>query len=250
MKRRKLSRRRSALRWLAAFLTLAVFVCATGIYCVTPEQALRKLARERDWGDLQILETVDGHMFEDRYGQSIKKGYILQSNGLTCMAGTTYDWRYGWQAGNVFSGFARVLEHGEQESVPVDFVHDYIEVEIRGTSSYVRHYVLGIILDPRVETVELSNGRWGPEGDEQVWEVIEQITLPRNEWGEGPYRNYFFYMFDPVKLGNWPRLRALDKNGDPITWTNIEGEQVEWYGTDWDDAFYPDWWNHSNGQRH
>lgn len=250
MKRKNLTRMGAALRWLAAFMALAAFICITDIYCITPGQALRKLARERDWGQLQILETVDGQMFEDRSGWNIKKGYILQNSGLTCMVGTTYDWRYGWQAGNIFSGFTRVLEHGEQASVPVDFVHDQIEVEIRGTSSYGRHYILGIILDPRVETVELSHGRWIQEGDGQVWEVIERITLPRKDWGDGPYRDYFFYMFDPVKFGSWPRLRALDKDGNPVTWTNIDGEQVEWYGTDWDDAFYPDWWNHANGQRH
>lgn len=250
MKRRKLDRRRSALRWLAAFLALAVLICATGIYCVTPEQALRKLARERDWGELQILETVDGEIFDDTSGRNIKKGYILQNKGMTCMAVSTYDWRYGWQAGNAFSGFTRVMEHGEQASVPVDFVQDHIEVEIKGTSSYIRNYVLGIILDPRVETVELSHGRWVTEGDEQVWEATERVTLNREDWGDGPYRDYFFYMFDPIKLGNWPRLRALDKDGNPITWTNIEGEQVEWYGTEWTDGFYSDWWNHSNGQRH
>ena len=142
------------------------------------------------------------------------------------------------------------MEHGEQASVPVDFVHDQIEVEIRGTSSYVKNYILGIILDPRVVTVELSHGRWVPEGDGQVWKPAERVTLSRDDWGDGLYYDYFFYMFDPVKLGTYPNLRALDQNGAPIIWTNLEGEQVEWYGSGWSDEFYSDWWNHSNGQRH
>lgn len=245
MRRRKLNRRRSALCWLAAFLALAVFVCAADLYCITPEQSLRKMADTYDLGELQLLKTVEDEAVP--YGND--RAYIIQNQGLTGLCFGGWNWRAGWGC-----SFLQIMEHGTSSSVPVDFVYVRGEEEVGWeygqANSYAKPYVLGIILNPNVETVELSLGRRVNAYDELVWEERDRVSLQREDWENGPYYSYFFYAFEPCKTGFWPEIRALDKNGMPITWTDAEGSRVEWYDSGWSDVYYEDYFNHSNGQRH
>lgn len=245
MKRRKLNRRRSALRWLAAFLVLVAFVCIADLYCITPEQSLRKMADEYDLGELQLLMTAEDEAVPYGYNRA----YIVQNQGLSGLCFGGWNWRTGWVC-----SFLQVMEHGSSSSVPVDFVYIRGEEETgweyEKLNSYAKPYIMGIILDPNVETVEVSLGKRVDANEERVWEERDRVSLGREEWISGPYYSCFFYSFEPCKTGYWPEIRALDKNGNPITWTKLNGEPVEWYGIGWEDEFYPDYWNHSNGQRH
>lgn len=244
MRRRKLNRRRSALRWLAALLALVAFIWTAEVHCFTPGQALRKMARQRDLGELQLLETMNGELFEDSTLQDCEYAYILQNQGLTCLAFSTYDRLYGWGCRS-----PEFMEHGEQISVPVDFLMDSVTPYTEDGSLAFKPYVLGSVLDPAVESVELRLKNSVQENDTTAWVVTETVSLSREEWGEGPHYDYFFYMFDPTEASYWLEMRALDKNGNPITWTDLEGNRVEWYDYGWYKDFYDDWWNHLNGAR-
>ena len=245
MKKRKLTRRGSALRWLAALLVVSVFVCVTDIYCITQKQAINKMAQRYDLGELQLLETVK----EDTLPYGADRAYILQNQDLTGFSCGARSWRSGWGCTR-----PQVMEHGSQPTVPVDFV--YFRGEEEGFIEYgkgnfrAKPYVFAIILDPNVETVEISLGRNVESNKTLVWEERDRIRLARADWSSGPYCDYIFCSFDPCKLGFWPEIRALDMDGNPITWTDVDGNQVEWYGSGWSDEYYDDYINHLNGQRH
>lgn len=248
MKCRKLTRRRSALRWLAAVLAAVVFVLAAELYCFTPEQALRKLSRGYDLGELKLLETMDGQIFNGTLRPDCKQAYVLQNQGLTCLAFGSYWWPSGW---GCYLSNRKTIEHGEQPSVPVDCLMDYVELLPEGWTGSVlmKEYILGIVLDPAVETVELRLGQSNWEEDVRTFVTATTVSIPREDWHEGPYYNWFFYIFDPVELGHIMELRALDANGDPITWTNLEGELVEWYDYNWPRYYFEDGWRRLNGER-
>lgn len=245
MKKRKLTRRGATLRWLAALLAVAVFVCVADIYCIIQKQAIGRMAQRYDLGELQLLETVK----EEGIWYGGDRAYILQNRGLSCLGFGTWSWRSGWGCTR-----PRIMEHGSQPTVPVDFVcfrgeeEGFIEY---GKGNFrAKPYVFAIILDPNVETVEIRLGRNVEANKKLMWEERDRITLSREDWSSGPYCDYIFCSFDPCKVGFWPEVRALDKNGNPITWTDVDGNQVEWYGSGWSDEYYEDYINHLNGQRH
>ena len=130
---------------------------------------------------------------------------------------------------------------------------DYVELMPEGWTGSVlmKKYVLGIVLDPAVETVEVRVGKRVWEEDIAAVEPEMTVSVPREDWREGPYYNWFFYMFDPMEPqdASVMELRALDQNGNPITWTDLEGEQVEWYDLNWPRYYFEDGWWRLNGER-
>lgn len=244
MKQRKSNRKRSALRWLAALLAVAVLAVAAEVYTFTPGQALRRMARELDLGEMELLEVMDGEPFYGVLGLHPKQAYILQNESVSCFAFGSYQWPFGWSY-----YFPEMIEHGEQASVPVDLFTDAVELEGEERSVLLRRYIFGLVLNPEVETVEVRIADYTWENDVVVWETKSVVSIPRDEWEDGPHYDYFFYMFEPMDAGYDTQVRALDRNGVPITWTNLDGEAVEWYGMNWPRDFYEDGWNHLNGER-
>lgn len=242
MKRRKVNRRCSALRWLAALAVVTAITIAAELYCFTSEQAIQKMGRYYDVGELELLETMDGQQFGDLFEPD--EVYILQNQAVTCLAFGDYHRVGGWS-----SYFPKFLEHGEQPSVPVDCFMDAGEVEAADGSVLLKNYVLGIILDPAVESVELRLGNYVWEDDVATLVTATAVSVTKKDWHEGPYYDWFFYMFDPVEPQYIIELRSLDQNGDPITWTDLEGNQIEWYDFRWPRDYYEDGWWRLNGER-
>lgn len=246
MRRKKVTRRRAALRWLAALVALIVFVLAAELYCFTPQQAIRKMARQNDLGELVLLETMDGQLFEEEVSPKYAQAYVLQNQDLTCLAFGSFGWYSGWNC-----SLPNKIEHGEQPSVPVDFLMDYVEMYPEGSSGPIllKKYVLGIVLDPAVETVELGVGEWIQTEDAASFETAMTVSISREDWRKGPYYDWFFCMLDPADGLNFVELRALDQNGAPITWTDLEGNAVEWYDHNWPEDYCEDGWWRISGER-
>ena len=242
MKRKKVNRRRSALRWLAALAAVTAIVIAAEPYCFTSEQALQKMGRYYDVGELELLETMDGQRFRGLFKPD--EVYILQNQAVTGLAFGNFHQVGGWS-----TYFPKFLEHGEQPSVPVDCLMDFVQLGAEDGSLLLKNFILGIILDPAAESVELRLGNYVWEEDAATLVTTTTVSVPKEDWQEGPYYDWFFYMFDPVDPQNGIELRALDQNEDPITWTDLEGNQVEWYNSRWPRDYYEDGWWRLNGER-
>ena len=99
--------------------------------------------------------------------------------------------------------------------MPVDCLMDYIEVYPEGWPGPLlqKNYVLGIVLDPAVETAELGVGEWIQTEDAASFETAMTVSIPREDWQKGPYYDWFFCMLDPVDGLNFVELRAWIKMG-------------------------------------
>lgn len=83
--------------------------------------------------------------------------------------------------------------------MPVDCLMDYIEVYPEGWPGPVlqKNYVLGIVLDPAVETAELGVGEWIQTEDAASFETAMTVSIPREDWQKGPYYDWFSACLTP-----------------------------------------------------
>ena len=135
MKKKRLpSRRRRALHWMAALGLLLAGNCLLGLYCITPQQALRQTERRYGVVPAELLKTMETPLAEDpglrRWQLSANDGELLLSScrfeplrGWTCQIETLLrdadtplsagigsycnETGHGYETGYVFFGVVR-----------------------------------------------------------------------------------------------------------------------------------------------
>lgn len=151
-KKRLPSRRRRALRWLAALVLLAGLCHWTGIYPLTPDRALRRQERYFAAG-----RTEADVVLRDPYLQESGVGLVTASRNETAVMLGLRRWSLlsGWQ-----QGFAWTVGRG---GGTVDTVAGYYSWDPE--ESFYPYVVYGCVNDPRVTAVKLTVREQTLEGD-------------------------------------------------------------------------------------
>ena len=147
MRRRKKNlptRRRRALRWIAALVLMAVVGHLTGVYCLTPERALRKAEQEHFCGRTEWLcrlpEIPDASRERDLRLSGGEHALVLGEYAFT--------WSRGWQ-----SHFSLVLEREIERPFSADIYDQALSV---GTEDYTRYfYIYGALESPDTAQLEI-----------------------------------------------------------------------------------------------
>lgn len=147
MRRRKKNlptRRRRALRWIAALVLMAAVGHLTGVYCLTPERALRKAEQEHFCGRTEWLcrlpEIPDASQERDLRLSAGEHALILGEYAFT--------WSRGWQ-----SYFYQVLEREIERPFSADL---YDRFCFDDTGNYTRYfYIYGALESPNTAQLEI-----------------------------------------------------------------------------------------------
>lgn len=133
MKRRKkplTTRRRRALRWMAALALVVAVGHLTGVYCLTPERALRKAEQESNCGRTEWLcrlpEIPEAPRERDLRLSAGEHALVLGEYAFT--------WNRGWQ-----TLFSFVLEREPERPFSADIYDRSFSV---GTEDYTRYFYI------------------------------------------------------------------------------------------------------------
>lgn len=133
MKRRKKSlttRRRRALRWITALVLVVVVGHLTGVYCLTPERALRNLEQESFCGRTEWLSRLP-----EIPGTSRERELLLSAGEHALVLGEyAFTWNRGWQ-----TYFSVVLEREPERPFSADLYDQTLSV---GTENYTRYFYI------------------------------------------------------------------------------------------------------------
>lgn len=143
-KRRMATRKRSALRWLAALCLLALFCIWTGLYGLTPQSALRQQGRDWFLEELTLVDSV-----KDPCGTEFGAGRVLAAENDGCLLlGLAWwtPWR-GWQPG---SSWRQERTDGAVDAMVMFYSWDF-------EGDFYPLVVFGYVNDPQAARVTL---RW------------------------------------------------------------------------------------------
>lgn len=190
-KKRTVTRKRSALRWLAALCLLVLFCFWTGLYGLTPQSALRQQGRDWFLEELTLVDSVK-NPYETEFGA----GRVLaaENDGYLLLGLARWTpWR-GWQPG---SAWPRERTDGTVDAMFVCYSWDFEE-------DLYPCLVFGIVNDQSVDRVTLH----GPDGRQ------EDAELRTGRDG----RRYFLeaYTGDHTLLGEVLTVTALDGQGEAL----------------------------------
>ena len=207
-KKRMMTRRRSALRWLAALCLLMLACDLTGLYGLTLRSALRRQEQYFFTGDLTLVDSVT-----DGYETEVGVGRVLAAENrdvlLVGMARCT-PW-HGWKA-----GFAWPVERTDSA---VDAVAAYYSWDYEGNQ--YPHVLFGYVNDPETARVQFR-----VDGSPAAEAVL---------WTDRDGQRYFLeeYVTDfPASV----RLIALDRQGGVLEDRMISSKSRAYIslGYDWD----------------
>lgn len=111
-KRRTYSRRRAAVRWIAALMILIPVMSAvlvlTDSYCITPEQTLRYLTSKKGLSPMEIIYTQESKS----YPKGDKTFLVCRNEDHVALNSTEFSLRYGWHD----QGISCVLDPADPEA--------------------------------------------------------------------------------------------------------------------------------------
>lgn len=216
MKKRKQlpTRRRRALRWLAALVVLVLGCHLLGTYCLTPERVLRKLEQRRHTGETEFLWRDDAPM-------GMEKGSLRLSGSdhavILCLY--RFYWNGGWRAGSTdyaerradqpFSA-AHYQGWGKVDRIPANDI-DY-------------HYVFGAVEDPAI--TELIIEFDAIEGGHDQTARLTAADWILNEDGD----RFFLCALEP-EVGNYSRacsVVGVYEDGSLTKRLQLMGSEPKW----------------------
>ena len=142
MKRRKQlpTRRRRALRWMAALAVLVLSCHLLGAYCLTPERVLRKLEQSRHTGATEFLWREDAP-------EGMEKGSLRLAGGdhaaILCLY--RFYWSGGWR-----SGATDYAERQADQPFSAAHYQGWGKVDRIPANDIDYHYVFGAVEDPGI----------------------------------------------------------------------------------------------------
>lgn len=145
MRRKKmLSRKRAALRWLAALCLLLAACHFLELYCLTPGRALRRLERSLLTGRTSFLASAEN---------PISRNDLRLSGGseTVILSGYGFSWREGW-----YTEYSFELERAHDAPFTVGLYQWALYREGQQTNALTRYsYVFGCVEDPAVTELEI-----------------------------------------------------------------------------------------------
>lgn len=170
-KKKMLSRKRAALRWLAALCLLLAACHLLELYCLTPGRALRRVERSLLTGRTSFLASTE---------DPISRNDLRLSGGpeTVILSGYGFSWREGW-----YTEYSTVVERMHDFPFSVGFYQRLLYREDQQTYTRTDYsYIFGCLEDPAVteleivfsavrgghdQTVRLTSGDWiaGENGD-------------------------------------------------------------------------------------
>ena len=151
MKRRKKplpTRRRRALRWMAALALVVIMGHLTGAYCLTPGRALRKVEQESNCGRTEWI-------YEDADPAGLDRGTLRLSGGdhAAVLGVYRFSWQKGWE-----SRMVEVLEREPERPFTARLFSGWSSTE--DTESYVKFtryfYIFGALEFPETAELEIT----------------------------------------------------------------------------------------------
>lgn len=181
-RRRTLSRKRQALRWVAALVLLVWLSHTTGAYCLTPARVLRSLERDQLTGETEFLAQLPA--------PEPRKGTVRLSGGEHAAILATYhwNWKMGWYAN--LTGY---VERKEDWPINAGFLNSWSYNDAR------TYYIFGSVEEPEVTTLEI----YFDASDDTL---DQTVLLTEEDWIKSDPGNRFFLC--EIKPGY--RVRSLD----------------------------------------
>lgn len=174
MKRKKmLSRKRAALRWLAALCLLLAACHLLGLYCLTPGRVLRRVEWELMTGRTSFLASAENPI--SRNDLRLSGGpetVILSKYGLS--------WREGW-----YAEYAVAVERVYDSPFTVG-LYQWVSYRDQQTNTLTSYpYLFGCLEDPAVTELEIvfSAVRGGHD---------QTVRLTSGDWIAGENGSRFF----------------------------------------------------------
>lgn len=216
MKKRKQlpTRRRRALRWIAALALLVLGCHLLGAYCLTPERALRKLGQTRHTGETEFL-------WRDDAPEGMEKGSLRLSGGdyaaILCLY--RFYWSGGWRSG--------ATDYAERRAdQPFSAAH------YKGWSQYDRdwtqridyHYVFGAVEDSNITELVIDFDAI-EGGHDQTARLTEKDWI----WNDSGDR-FFICALEP-QIGNQSRacsVVGVYEDGSLTKRLQLMGSEPRW----------------------
>ena len=182
-KKRVVSRKRQALRWVVALVLLVWLSHTTGAYCLTPTRVLRSLEREELTGETEFLAEIDA--------PEGRKGTMRLAGGdyAVILAAYHWHWRYGWSA-----NFPHHIER--QSEWPFNAMCYYAPYDANAGRVY---YIFGSVEDPKVTKLEV----YFDANDDTL---DQTVCLTEADWIKNDRGDRFFL----CEINPGYRVRTLD----------------------------------------
>lgn len=144
-KKKQISRRRRALRWMAALAAALAAGLLSGVYCLTPTCALREVEQAYLCGRTEWLCRLPGIP-----GASRESDLRLSAGEHALILGEyAFTWNRGWQ-----TSFSFVMEREPERPFSADIYDRALSV---GTENYTRYfYIYGALESPDAVQLEID----------------------------------------------------------------------------------------------